>query len=135
MKKLLFFAVLSVFLALGCGADDDHNGHDGDSYLVNIEIQSPVLGAKVAVGAPMPVKVVFTREDDKTIHIVKIMVVDASNKPVATLFDQHVHLAGEYVYELASYAPAQAGSFKLQALSMNEAGEFPNLREVGFEVE
>jgi hypothetical protein len=134
MKKVLFFAALFGFLALGCGADDDH-GHDGDAYFVNIDIQIPAPGAKAAVGAPMPVKVVFTREDDKTIHIVKISVVDASNKPVATLFDQHVHMPGEYVFESASYAPAQAGSFKLQAVSMNEAGEFPNLREAGFEVE
>lgn len=133
MKNLLFICALLGLQAPGCKHEDDHHG-DGP-YLVTIDIQHPQEGEVAPVDQPLPVKVVFTRSGEQTIHHVNIYVVDQSNVVVATLFEQHVHMPGEFIYESDAYTPTQAGAFKIQAVTTDDAEESPNLKEAGFTVQ
>ncbi|MBK7408000.1 MAG: hypothetical protein IPJ40_07920 [Saprospirales bacterium] len=128
-KNLLFLAFACITLVMGCT-----NEVVSDIYLVTIDIQSPVEAAVVPLNQPMPVKVVFTRADNATIHHVNVYIVNTANQPIATLFEDHVHIPGEYTFE-TTYTPNQTGSFKLQAVSTDDAEESPNLRENSFQVQ
>lgn len=134
MKKLLLFALATSLFFLSCEKDEHQHDEEGP-YLVTIEIQSPVPGAIVPAGQPLPVKVVFTRPDNKLIHNIAIQVADMNNQVVATIWAFHVHEPGTYTFETDNYVPQEAGSFKLQAVTTDMAGESPNLKEVSFFVE
>ena len=133
MKNLLYIWGLLGLLVTSCKPEDDH--HEDGPYLVTIDIQHPQSGEAAQVNQPLPVKVVFTRSGEQTIHHVNIYVVDQSNVVVATLFEQHVHVPGEYIYESGTYMPAEAGTFKIQAVTTDDAEESPNLKEVSFTVQ
>lgn len=134
MKKLFLFALATSLFFLSCEKDEHQHDEEGP-YLVTIDIQSPGPGAIVPVGQPLPVKVVFNRPDDQLIHNIVIQVADMNNQVVATIWAFHVHEPGTYIYESNNYAPQEAGSFKLQAVTTDMAGESPNLKEVVFNVE
>lgn len=132
MKILLFALVILGLSAFSC--EHDHH-HDDGPYLVSIDIQSPAEGSVAALGQPLPVKVVFSREEDKTIHNVYIHVFDEFDNLVTTLIEQHVHVDGEYVFESSAFTPSWAGAYKIQVLTRDDAEESPNLKEVSFSVQ
>lgn len=135
MKKLFLFALVTSLFFLSCEKDDAHQHDEEGPYLVTIDIQSPSPGAIVPVGQPLPVKVVFNRPDDKLIHNIAIQVAGMNNQVLATIWAFHVHESGPYTFETDNYVPLEAGSFKLQAVTTDMAGESPNFKEVVFIVE
>lgn len=134
MKKLFLFAFVISLFFLSCEKDEHQHDEEGP-YLVTIDIQSPGPGAIAPLGQPLPVKVVFNRPDSKLIHNITIQVADMNNQVVAKIWEFHVHEAAPYTYETDNYVPQEAGSFKLQAVTTDMAGESPNLKEVTFLVE
>lgn len=132
MKILLFACVLLGLSAFSC--EHDHHHEDGP-YLVAIDIQSPAEGSVAALGQPLSVKVVFSREAEKTIHNIYVYIFDEAGDLDTTLITQHVHVDGEYIFESSGYTPNVAGNFTIQAVTRDEAEESPNLKEANFTVQ
>ncbi|MBK8491385.1 MAG: hypothetical protein IPL49_10970 [Saprospirales bacterium] len=128
-KNLLFLAFACITLVMGCT-----NEVVSDIYLVTIDIQSPVEAAVVPLNQPMPVKVVFTRADNATIHHVNVSHCKYSQSAHrhalrrSRAYPGRIHLRN-HVH------PNQTGSFKVQAVSTDDAEESPNLRENSFQVQ
>lgn len=134
MKNLFLFALALSLFSQSCQKDDDHDHVDGP-YFVTIDIQRPAPGTIAAIDQALPVKVIFTRADNQLIHNITIQVADMNNQVIAKIWEFHVHEPGSYTFESDNYVPAEAGSFKLQAITTDMEGGSANLKEVGFVVE
>ena len=130
MKQLIILGLLASFFAWGC--DDGNN--NPEPYTVNIDIQSPADGAIVNAGEPLDVKVVYSREPGKTIHIVEVHVLDNKDNILAILIDEHAHIESEYVFENTDFVPDTPGSYQIKAWSTDDADRWPNVKEVSFTV-
>jgi hypothetical protein len=112
-----------------------HN-HDDETvpYVVNIAINKPTANQSVVKNTVLPIEVVVTRENNATIHNIKVEIVDANGATVETLIEKHYHASGSATYTEGAYKPQTAGSFKLRVTSTNDSKLEPNTKEVSFSV-
>lgn len=131
MKPLFFFLTLGLFSLIGC----DHDHGDDGIYEVEINIVSPADGAKFLVNEAVPVKVHFTRADNKTIHHVYIDIVDDSGNSVKSLDGGHKHVSGEYEFESNTFVPTTTGAYKVFVRTTDDEEKQENKAERTFIVE
>jgi len=125
MKNFLFLSIL--FLGLGltsCKEDEMHEHNEDADYNVTVTIEKPTADAEVTMGEPMEVAVKFEHQEGKTIHMVKIEVLDADGNSVMVLDEGHKHdESGTYTYEASDWTPTEHGMYTLHAETSNDAGE------------
>lgn len=133
MTKVFFGLVLTAFIAFGCH-NHNHNHADDGIYIVNITVNKPTVNQIVAKNTVMPIDVSMTRDNQGTIHNVKVEIIDAAGANVTTLLDKHHHEAGTFNYTEGAYKPQTVGSFKLKITVTDDDKLQPNVKETAFTV-
>lgn len=123
--KNIFLALLTIGMVsmIACKSDDDAHMHEDDgAYDATVTIVSPADGDMAVVDTDMDIKIDFNRPEDKTIHHVKVEVLDADGNVLETLLEEHAHQAGSYSFD-GTYKPTEHGEYTLRATTSNDAKE------------
>jgi biopolymer transport protein ExbD len=111
-----------------------HKHNETAAYTVNISINKPTAGQVATRNQALPIEVVVTRDNNATIHNLKVEILDASDKLIETLHEKHHHTSGKVTYTEGGYIPKTAGSFKLKATSTSDDKLQSNTKEQNFTV-
>jgi hypothetical protein len=123
MKKIFLIVSLFSMAFVACHKHDDAT----TPYNITFDVKNATGGTALdgTVGKEMTFDVTFTHNSKSTIHNVKVVVLDATDKEIKVLEDKHAHVTATYNTKV-KYTPSAAGSFKLKASSTNDSGGEPN---------
>lgn len=130
MKK----TVLGLFAIAILGLVACHEHDDATPYVVNIAINKPTENQVVVKNNTLLIDVFLTRDNNQTIHNVKVEVTDTNGINIETLINKHYHSAGNASYTNDTYKPQSVGVYKLKVTTTDDDDLQANVKETRFVV-